>query len=79
MKNAHKALPKPSINLFCANVLGSQREILGVVCRYDGLGLPLYPSLCYEFWLRMQLTGRTSLPEFREGSQFLRIMAHQSV
>ena len=49
MKNAHKALPKPSINLFFANVLGSQQDILGVVCRYDGLGLPLYPLLCYEF------------------------------
>ena len=49
MKNAHEALTNPSINLFSANVLGPQWEILGVVCHYDGLGLPLYLSLCYEF------------------------------
>lgn len=41
--------PKPSINLLFDDVFGLQWEILGIVHRCDGLGLPIDSQLYYEF------------------------------
>ena len=77
-KNAHEVLTKPSICsllMFQAHNGRFQEQFVAMMDRAF-LFIRCYGTSSRP---RMQLMGRTSLLEFRAGTQFLRIMAHQSV
>ena len=80
-KNAHEVLTKPSICsllMFLAHNGRFQEQSVAMMDQAF-LFVRRQATSITSSWPRMQLMGRTSLLEFQAGTQFLRIMAHQSV